>query len=80
MVGHGIVIDIAFAVMCCANYIINPWMVHWYALLRILRPLKGTKGFGLVYRGQLGDDEFGCCSEGFLTIRWILGIYREGSK
>ena len=55
--------DIAFAVTCCAKYSINPGMAHWYALLRILRYLEGTKGYGLLYRRQPRDVEFGCYAQ-----------------
>ena len=58
-------VDIAFTVTCCcAKYSINPGMAHWYALLlRILRYLEGTKGYGLLYRRQPRDVEFGCYAE-----------------
>ena len=56
-------VDIAFAVTCCAKYSINPGMAHWYALLRILIYLEGTKGYGLFYRRQPRDVEFGCYAE-----------------
>ena len=55
MVGHGI--------ESCAKYSINPGMAHWYALLRILRYLEGTKGYGLLFRRQPRDVEFGCYAE-----------------
>ena len=51
-------VDIAFADTCCAKYSINSGMAHWYALLRILRYLEGTKGYGLLYRRQPRDVEF----------------------
>ena len=68
-------VDIAFAVTCCAKYSINPGMAHWYALLRILRYLEGTKGYGLLYRRQPRDVEFGCTrlSVGF-------SVFIEGSE
>ena len=56
-------VDIAFEVTCCAKYSINPGMARWYALLRILRYLEGTKGYGLLYRRQPRDVEFGCYAE-----------------
>ena len=57
-------VDIAFAVTCCAKYSINPGIArHWYALLRILRYLEGTKSYGLLYRRQPRDVEFGCYAE-----------------
>ena len=50
--------------MCIRDrYSINPGMAHWYALLRILRYLEGTKGYGLLYRRQPRDVEFGCYAE-----------------
>jgi len=56
-------VDIAFAVTCCAKYSINPGMANWYAQLRILRYLEETKCYGLVYRRQPRDVEFGCYAE-----------------
>ena len=61
-------VDIAFEVTCCAKYSINPGMARWYALLRILRYLEGTKRYGLVYRRQPREVEFG----------WVL--CREGTR
>ena len=56
-------VDTAFAVTCCAKYSINPGMARWYALLRRLSVLEGTKGYGLVYSRQPKDVEFGCYAE-----------------
>ena len=68
-------VDIAFTVTCCcAKYSINPGMAHWYALLlRILRYLEGTKGYGLLYRRQPRDVEFGCYAVG-------SSVFTEGSE
>ena len=71
-------VDIAFAVTCCAKYSINPGMAHWYALLRILRYLEGTKGYGLLYRGDNREMlSLGVMRKGCQTISWILSIYRR---
>ncbi|XP_073526018.1 uncharacterized protein [Phyllobates terribilis] len=43
--------DIAFAVGKLSRYTSNPSVHHWQAVYRVLRYLKGTMNFGLVYDG-----------------------------
>jgi hypothetical protein len=45
--------DIAFAVSQLAQFMENPGRVHWEAVKRVFRYLKGTRDWKLVY----GDDE-----------------------
>ena len=42
--------DIAYAVSSVARYCANPTKNHWIAVKRILRYLKGTCNYGLLYR------------------------------
>ena len=42
--------DIAYAVSSVARYCANPTKDHWTAMKRILRYLKGTCNYGLLYR------------------------------
>ena len=42
--------DIAYAVSSVARYCANPTKDHWTAVKRILRYLKGTCNYGLLYR------------------------------
>src|SRR5207248_7199937 len=44
--------DIAFAVSKVSQYAARPDDSHWTALKRILRYLKGTKEYGIVYGGD----------------------------
>ena len=43
--------DIAFAVGKLAQFMKNPGCIHWEAVKHVLWYLKGTKDWGLVYRG-----------------------------
>ena len=42
--------DIAYAVSSVAHFCAKPTKQHWTAVKRILRYLKGTSNFGLIYR------------------------------
>ncbi|CAM8890474.1 unnamed protein product [Rhodiola kirilowii] len=57
--------DIAFAVGKLSRYTSNPSMQHWQAIHRVLRYLKGTMNFGLVYL------DFPSVIEGFSDASWI---------
>ena len=47
--------DIAFATSTVAQFLENPGWMHWEAVKRIFRYLKGTRGFSLVY-GRSRED------------------------
>ncbi|CAM8965359.1 unnamed protein product [Rhodiola kirilowii] len=57
--------DIAFAVGKLSRYTSNPSMQHWQAIHRVLRYLKGTMNFGLVY------SDIPSVIEGFSDASWI---------
>ena len=42
--------DMAYAVSCVARFCTKPIKEHWTGVKRILRYLKGTNKFGLIYR------------------------------
>jgi len=44
--------DIAFAVSTVAQFLDNPGWVHWEAVKRIFRYLRGTQNLELVYGGE----------------------------
>ena len=44
---------IAYAVQTCARYSVDPYPLHWEAVLRIIRYLKGTAGYGIIYRRSM---------------------------
>ena len=48
-------LDIAFATSTVAQLIENPGWVHWEAVKRIFRYLKGTRELSLVYGGKKED-------------------------
>lgn len=60
--------DISYAVSSVAQFMSNPGLIHWKAVKRIFRYLKGTLDFGLVFTrvdkpsGLTGysDAEWGC--------------------
>jgi len=47
--------DITFATNTVAQFVDNPAWIHWEAVKRIFRYLKGTRGLELVYGGQKMD-------------------------
>ena len=57
--------DIAFAVGSVARFCAEPTMEHWTAVKRILRYLRGTSEFGLLY---CRSDSTGCV--GFSDVDW----------
>ena len=50
--------DIAFAVGSIARYQATPEKEHWEVVKRILRYLKGTMNYGIVYTGNKNRGEF----------------------
>ncbi|KAK3732471.1 hypothetical protein QZH41_003774 [Actinostola sp. cb2023] len=50
--------DIAFAVSNVARYSSNPTNEHWAAVKRILRYLKGTVNYGLLFTSDVDSDFF----------------------
>ncbi|KAL2608264.1 hypothetical protein R1flu_026837 [Riccia fluitans] len=42
-------LDIAYALGKVSKYMANPWKVHWEAMKWILRYIKGTIGYGLLF-------------------------------
>jgi hypothetical protein len=48
--------DLSYSVNQCRAYTSNPRAHHWEALKRIVRYLKGTMNFGLVYSMEDGND------------------------
>jgi transposase InsO family protein len=42
--------DLAFSVCLCARYMDRPTEIHFAAVKRILRYLKGTTGYGIMYK------------------------------
>lgn len=47
--------DIAFATSTVAQFLENPGWIHWEAVKRIFRYLKGTRDLSLVYGGKKED-------------------------
>jgi hypothetical protein len=48
--------DLSYSVNQCRAYTSNPRAHHWEALKRIVRYLKGTMNYGLVYSMEEGND------------------------
>ena len=49
-------LDIAYATQICARYSVDPGKQHWDAVIRVMRYLKGTAGYGIVYRRNTYDN------------------------
>lgn len=45
--------DIAFAVSTVCQYLENPKKVHWNAVKRFFKYIKGTSEFGLHFKGRV---------------------------
>jgi hypothetical protein len=63
--------DISFAVSMVSRFMSNPKEIHWKEAKRILRYLRGTIGYGLIYRstedfrliGYTDSDWAGCMDD-----------------
>ena len=49
-------LDIAYATQTCAHYSADPGKQHWDAVIRVMRYLKGTAGYGIDYRRNTDDN------------------------
>ena len=56
--------DITFAVSMLSRFLDNPGDIHWDAVKRIFRYLKGTKNLKLTYGGERHDLEGFCDADG----------------
>jgi hypothetical protein len=50
-------LDIAYSVGVLVQYRLDPSMVHWAVLKRVIRYLKGTEDLALMYRGEGSSKE-----------------------
>ncbi|XP_071940012.1 uncharacterized protein [Coffea arabica] len=57
--------DIAYAVCRLSRYTHNPNREHWFALVRLMKYLRGTMNFGILYSG------FPNVLEGYSDANWI---------
>ncbi|CAM8920548.1 unnamed protein product [Rhodiola kirilowii] len=65
--------DIAYAVGNLSKYTSNPSNLHWEAIKRVLKYLKGTMNYGLVYAG------FPSLFEGYTDANWITNLEDNSS-
>ncbi|CAM8917621.1 unnamed protein product [Rhodiola kirilowii] len=65
--------DIAYAVGKLSRYTSNPSNLHWEAIRRVLKYLKGTMNYGLVYAG------FPSVLEGYTDASWITNLEDHSS-
>ncbi|XP_071912216.1 uncharacterized protein [Coffea arabica] len=57
--------DIAYVVCRLSRYTHNPNREHWFALVRLMKYLRGTMNFGILYSG------FSTVLEGYSDANWI---------
>ena len=57
--------DIAYAVCRLSRYTHNPGYDHWIALVRLMKYLRGTMNYGILYSG------FPAVLEGYSDANWI---------
>ncbi|CAM8887351.1 unnamed protein product [Rhodiola kirilowii] len=65
--------DIAYAVGKLSRYTSNPSTHHWEAMRRVLKYLRGTMNYGLVYAG------FPSVLEGYTDASWITNLEDHSS-
>ncbi|CAM8940369.1 unnamed protein product [Rhodiola kirilowii] len=65
--------DIAYAVGKLSRYTSNPSNLHWEAIRRVLKYLKGTMNYGLVYAG------FPSVLVGYIDASWITNLEDHSS-
>ncbi|CAM8895779.1 unnamed protein product [Rhodiola kirilowii] len=65
--------DIAYAVGKLSRYTSNPSTHHWEAIRRVLKYLRGTMNYGLVYAG------FPSVLEGYTDASWIINLEEHSS-
>jgi hypothetical protein len=58
--------DISFAMCKLSRFVSNPGDVHWRALKRVIRYLKGTMSYGIHYTRHLKE------LEGYCDANWIF--------
>ncbi|XP_039117954.1 secreted RxLR effector protein 161-like [Dioscorea cayenensis subsp. rotundata] len=57
--------DIAYAVCRLSRYTQNPNREHWYAFVRLMKYLRGTMNYGILYSG------YPTVLEGYSGANWI---------
>jgi hypothetical protein len=65
--------DIAFAVGKLSRYTHNPSLIHWQAMNRVFKYLKGTMDYSLTYSG------FPSVLEGYSDASWITNMEDHSS-
>ena len=86
-------LDISFAVAYLSRYLERPTEKHWNAAMRILKYLKNTKKYGIMYESRkqgkirvFSDSDYGSCPEtrkstsGQLVCRGEAAIYWSSQK
>ncbi|XP_075111848.1 secreted RxLR effector protein 161-like [Nicotiana tabacum] len=58
--------DISFAIRMLGRYQSNPGIDHWKAAKKVLRYLKGTKDYMLMYRRSKHLEVVGCSDSDFV--------------
>lgn len=67
--------DISFAVSVVSQFMQDPRVAHWGAVMRILRYLKGTLTRGLIYRKHASVLDVNC----YVDSDWASSIYDRRS-
>ena len=60
--------DISFAVSKISRFVSNPGDIHWVALERVLRYLKGTMSYGIHFTG------YPRVLEDYCDANWIFDV------
>jgi transposase InsO family protein len=80
--------DICFAVGKLSRYLDQPTIFHWNAVKKLIRYLKGTLNYGIVYRKSLianfnkisgySDSDYGSDTENRKSTSGFLTLYNDG--
>jgi hypothetical protein len=62
--------DIAQAVGVLSRFMANPGRVHWDAVKRVFRYLRGTSDYSICYHGNSSGTPHSVCIRGFVDSDW----------
>ena len=71
--------DIAQAVGVLSRFMANPGRVHWDAVKRVFRYLRGTSDYSICYHGNSSGTPHSVCIHGFVDSDWAGDIDHKRS-
>ncbi len=71
--------DIAQVVGVLSRFMANPGRIHWDAVKRVFRYLRGTSNYSICYHGNSSGSQHLVCIHGFMDSDWVGDIDRRRS-